>query len=143
MKIGTTFVLMVGVVLGMTSPAPSGEAQANVQGGEILNEQILKAMTDYVSANKRYGVLRVSDEQTGRIRKLEFIDVQNNVHKIAQGYYACANFKDRDSGESVDLDFDVVVKEGTAQVSQVLIHHVNGVERFTYDEQGNRVAVRQ
>jgi hypothetical protein len=158
MKIEVSLVLIAGMVLGMTtmgaaSSKGSGYEQkgssasgAEVKGSmqkEMPVEQILKTMADYIASNSPQGMLEVSDERTGQVRKLELISVHKDVHTIPQGYFACAEFKDMAAGELVDVDLDVQFKDGVPQVSQVLIHKVNGIKRYTYDEQGNRVSIEK
>lgn len=45
--------------------------------------------------------------------------------------YACVEFRERDSGRSLDLDFYVEEKDGRCSVSQIVLHRIDGKSRVT------------
>ena len=105
------------------------------------DEDIRNAMQNHVMSNLVDGSFQVLDPQTNKIRNLELVRVHERVGKTGNYYYSCADFKDKDSGESLDLDLDVEDKDGVLKVVDVRIHKVDGKERYTYDENDNRIPV--
>ncbi len=101
--------------------------------------EIRSAMKNHVLANYSGGTFQVKDPETGDVRKLQLIRVHERVGKTGDYYYSCADFKDTETGELLDLDLDVEDKDGRLRVVDVRIHKVKGVERYTYDENDNRI----
>ena len=85
------------------------------------------------------GTFDVADPETGKTRKLELIRVHDRVGKTGDYYYSCADFKDTETGQMLDLDLDVEDKAGNLSVVDVRIHKEDGKERYTYDENDNRI----
>jgi len=101
---------------------------------------IRKAMKDYVKEkSKATGTFDVSDPETGKTRRLKLLRVHERVGKSGDYYYSCADFKDTETGRMLDLDLDVEDQGGKLRVVDVRIHKVNGKERYTYDENDNRI----
>lgn len=113
---------------GKTAAAPS-------------SEDIRAAMKNYVEAETGYtgGYFEVTDPDIKKARRLSLVRVHERVGKTGDYYYSCADFKDEDSGEMLDLDLDVEDKEGVLSVVDVRIHKVEGHARYTYDEKDNRI----
>jgi len=106
-------------------------------------DAIREAMKDYVmDKSKATGTFDVVDPETGEIRKLELIRVHERVGKTGNYYYSCADFKDTTSGQMLDLDLDVANKDGKLSVVDVRIHKLEGKERYTYDENDNRIPLK-
>ncbi len=104
---------------------------------------IRSAMKDHVMAkSKASGVFDILDPQTGETRALELIRVHERVGKTGNYYYSCADFKDTKTGQMLDLDLDVEDKGGELSIVDVRIHKLDGKERYTYDENDNRVPVK-
>ena len=105
------------------------------------NEDIRGAMKSYVEAEsqKTGGNFEVSDPDTNKTRKLSLTRVHERVGKTGDYYYSCADFKDVDSGESLDLDLDVEDQNGQLKVVDVRVHKVSGQERYTYDANDQRI----
>lgn len=87
------------------------------------------------------GAFEVSDPQTGKLRRLKLLKVHERVGKTGGYFYSCADFKDMDSGQTLDLDLDVQSAGGKLDVKDVRIHKVDGKERYTYDADDNRAPV--
>ena len=144
---------------GTTAPAPAAKehggsaapataetkpATATTAGTEAKTpsaDDIRNAMKSYVESNLQDGTFNVPDEETGKPRKLRLIRVHERVGKTGSYYYSCADFKDTESDDLLDLDLDVEDQSGTLKVVDVRIHKVNGKERYTYDENDNRIPV--
>ena len=118
---------------GTTAEAPSAEKPA---ASEIRN-----TMKSHVLSSYNAGTFDVNDPETGKVRKLQLVRVHERVGKTGDYYYSCADFKDTESGELLDLDLDVEDQGGTLKVVDVRIHKVAGVERYTYDANDNRIAL--
>ena len=104
------------------------------------NDDVRKAAQDFVAEqSKESGTLSVFDPVVAKERKLSFEKIQEQVGKTTDYYFTCGDFKDTESGEMIDLDFDVESKDGQLSVVGVRIHKVGGKERFTYDTNNNRV----
>lgn len=105
-------------------------------------DAIRAAMKDYVAEeSKATGTFDIVDPETGKTRKLELIRVHERVGKTGDYYYSCADFKDTESGQLLDLDLDVEDKGGNLSVVDVRIHKLEGKERYTYDEHDNRIPI--
>lgn len=105
------------------------------------NEAIRHAMKSYVEAEsqKTGGNFEVLDPDINKTRRLSLIRVHERVGKTGDYYYSCADFKDVDSGELLDLDLDVEDQKGNLNVVDVRVHKVGGKERYTYDAHDNRI----
>ncbi|HAH21202.1 MAG TPA: hypothetical protein DCL49_09910, partial [Candidatus Omnitrophica bacterium] len=99
---------------------------------------------DYVlEKSKKTGTFDVHDPETGKTRKLSLVRVHERVGKTGEYYYSCADFTDTETGKLLDLDLDVEHKNGKLSVVDVRIHKVNGKERYTYDENDNRIPIME
>lgn len=121
-----------------------GGTAAHEHGGTSVPsaDDIRSAMQKYVTdQSKATGTFDVLDPETGAMRKLELIRVHDRVGKTGNYYYSCADFKDTETGQMLDLDLDVEDQGGTLSVADVRIHKLEGKERYTYDEHDNRIPV--
>lgn len=106
-------------------------------------DDIRQTIKDYIYENSNQDVFTVYDSKIDKERELSFIRVHERVGKTGNYYYACADFKDVESGELVDLDLDVQQKGNDLTVVDVRIHKVDGKPRYTYDENDNRIPVEE
>jgi hypothetical protein len=145
---------------GGTTTAPregSGTAapQAKEHGGttqehggqavkaEPSAEQIRQTIQSHVQGiAQKQGTFAIKDPVTGTTRKLEFVRVHDRVGKTGDLYYSCTDMRDTQTGELLDLDFDVKDENGKLSVVDQRIHKVAGQARYTYDEHDNRIPVR-
>jgi len=119
-----------------------GGAAQNEHGGTSAPsaDAIRAAMKNHVmDKSKATGTFDVVDPETGKTRKLELIRVHERVGKTGNYHYSCADFKDTESGQMLDLDLDVEDKGGKLSVVDVRVHKVEGKERYTYDANDNRI----
>lgn len=108
------------------------------------SDDIRNAMKAYVTEqSKETGVLSIFDPEVKKDRKLALQRVHERVGKTGDYYYSCADFKDTESGELLDLDLDVEDKDGVLGVVDVRIHKLEGKERYTYDEKDNRIPLKK
>ena len=118
-----------------------GQAAAPV---EPSAEQTRQAIEDYVQQIvDEDGAFTIDDDVTGTTRRLEFVRVHERVGKTGDLYYSCTDMRDADTGESLDLDFDVDVSGGELDVVDTRIHKVEGKARYTYDDHDQRIPVAQ
>jgi len=103
-------------------------------------KQIRQTIKSYVrGVAKKQGAFSIDDPMTGTTRQLEFVRVHERVGKTGSLYYSCTDMRDTQTGELLDLDFDVEATGEQLEVVDQRIHKVNGQARYTYDEQDNRV----
>lgn len=120
-----------------------GKEHGGAQISEPSADQIRAAMSNYVAEkSKKTGTFDIYDKEGGKDRKLSLVNVHERVGKTGNYYYSCADFKDTQSGEMLDLDLDVQNKDGELSVEDARIHKLNGKERYTYDANDNRIPVR-
>lgn len=112
---------------GGASSAPSADLIRAAMKNHVMGE------------SKASGTFDVVDPETGKTRKLELIRVHDRVGKTGTYYYSCADFKDTETGQMLDLDLDVQDKGGNLSVVDVRIHKLEGKERYTYDADDNRI----
>ena len=125
-----------------------GGAASHEHGGKTAKKP---AASDIRSAMKAYvkeksaetGSFEVYDDKIGRARRLKLLRIHKRVGKTGDYYYSCADFKDLDSGEKIDVDLDVQDKDGQLNVVDVRIHKVDAKERYTYDKNDNRIMVNE
>ena len=105
-------------------------------------EQIGQTIREYIAQiEEDEGAFTIEDEVTGKTRTLTLDRVHDQVGKADDLYYSCTDMKDKDSGETLDLDFDVESYDGELEVVDTRIHKVNGQPRCTYDGKDNRIPV--
>lgn len=122
----------------------TGKEHAGVKISEPSANDIRAAMKKYVEEKTaKSGAFEIFDSEAGKTRRLELIRVHERVGKTGSYYYSCADFKDIDSKEMFDLDLDVEAKDGKLSVREVRIHKVEGKERYTYDENDNRIPLKR
>lgn len=127
---------------GGTSPVM--KEHGGMQMAEPSKNDIHSAMRIYIDdKSAQSGALEVYDNVTGKTRRLELMRIHERVGKTGDYYYSCADFKDMDSGDMLDLDLDVENEDGKLGVVDVRIHKFNGKERYTYDANDNRIPVKE
>ncbi len=105
-------------------------------------EQIRQTIKSYVQGvAQENGAFPIKDPVTGTTRNLEFVRVHDRVGKTGSLYYSCTDMRDKQTGELLDLDFDVNATGEQLKVVDQRIHKVAGKARYTYDEHDNRVSV--
>jgi hypothetical protein len=142
-------VMLVGVLAWAYASEHGGTPMGTEDSGSAVEhpsaEEIRGAMKTLVDEkSKTLGAFEVRDQETGKVRRLELIKIHDQVVKRAKAggyYYSCADFKDLDTGETVDVDLEMENKDGALSVGDVSIHKVNGKARYTYDDNGNRIPV--
>lgn len=128
----TGMAMMLGVVTLLWSPALWAEPAA---------EELRQTIRNYIVRHQNsLGTFTVPDpREKGRLRTLELVRVHERVGKTGDYYYSCTDMRDVDTGDLLDLDFDVSDTNDKLKVVAVRIHKDNGKPRYTYDENDHLV----
>ena len=109
----------------------AGKEHAGAAVQAPSNDDIRSAMQNYVTdQSKATGTFEVMDSETGKTRKLNLERVHDRVGKTGDYYYSCADFRDTETGQLLDLALDVADNNGTLSVADVRIHKEEGKERY-------------
>ncbi len=130
--------LVALTVLAFTASEPVGLLAATPTP-EMLRDTIRKYVSSEEAAK---GSFSVFDSKLGVNRKLKLERVHERVGKTGVYYYSCADLKDIQTGDLLDLDFDVSDNNGALKVVDVRIHKDNGKPRYTYDNNSNMIPVK-
>jgi len=117
----------------------SGKEHGGTSAKKPAAADIRSAMKNHIVSNYVNGAFAISDPDTGTTRHLKLVRVHERVGKTGDYYYSCADFRDAKTNELLDLDIDISDNGGRLTVADVRIHKVNGKERYTYDENDNRI----
>ena len=118
------------------SNEPAGQTQEHAgQTAQVepSAEQLRQAIRDYIAqVEQDEGAFTIEDEATEGIRTLTLVQVHERVGKTGDLYYSCTDMRDVDTGELLDLDFDVEAKDGELNVVDERIHKVNDPVSYTH-----------
>ena len=128
------------------APAPHGTADTSAPMPPAPSAPSAQAIRAFIQQHiegqlNQGGTLTMQDHETGAARRLQFVRVHDRVGKTGGLYYSCTDMKDADTGELLDLDFDVQATGGHLAVVGTRIHKVSGKARYTYDANDNRVPI--
>lgn len=121
--------VLLAVVFGM-----GGALSASA---EPAPEELRQTIRDYIEWHEdALGAFTVPDPKGGwgKLRTLELVRVHERVGKSGDYYYSCTDMRDVESGDLLDLDFDISDSGGTLEVVAVRVHKENGTPRYTYSE---------
>jgi len=105
-------------------------------------ESLRQTIRDHIAhQEKLQGAFAIVDERNGELRQLELIRVHERVGKTGDYYYSCTDMKDVNSGDELDLDFDIADESGALSVVAIRIHKDNGQARYTYDDNDNMIPI--
>jgi hypothetical protein len=127
-----------------TPPAATKPSKARASGepsvpAESIRQRIEQHVQQQLGAD---GTFVMEDQETGLTRRLQFVRVHERVGKTgAFYYYSCADLRDVDTGELLDLDFDVMAMGDQLDVVDARIHKIDGRARYTYDSDDNRIPI--
>jgi len=133
--------LIIGLfVMGSTSIVLAGDGEKGSMKGsdhDLLMEtrkgDMQAAMVEYIKSNSVDEVFELKDETTGKTRKLSYLDLHDGVGMKDGKHYSCADFKDLDSGEMLDVDIYVDIINDDFKVVDAVIHKVDG-QKVSGDE---------
>jgi len=130
--------LFLGVLIGLFAMAilscrkQKESAEQPAKETKIEAAQVKEAIQTYIDGKTApAGTFAIEDQLENRTRELTFAYVHDSVHETEDGrYYACVDFTEAPA-DTLDLDFYVALDpNGKANVSDVVIHKVNGVSRL-------------
>ena len=116
--------------------------------GKSFQNEYEKVVKNYLSAEsiKTGGVFTIKDDAGSKEWKLKLLKVhKSKICLLQEGKtcFACADFKEVGGKNKLDLDFYANKSpEGKITIDKVLIHKVNGKQRFTYDANNNLIPVK-
>ncbi len=111
---------------------------------EPTAEELRQTIRDYIQGQEdRQGAFVIRDSRGNTLRELEFVRVHERVGKTGDYYYSCTDMRDVETGDLLDLDFDISDTGGMLEVVEIRIHKDNGQPRFTYDENDNIIPLDQ
>ncbi|MDP3919447.1 MAG: hypothetical protein Q8R76_01390 [Candidatus Omnitrophota bacterium] len=123
----TMAMMFSGAIQGMAGPAP---------------ESLRGTIRTYIAEQeKMQGAFGIVDNRTDTLRRLELVRVHERVGKTGDYYYSCTDMRDVLTGDELDLDFDIIDRDGALSVVSIRIHKDNGSPRYTYDENDNMIPV--
>ena len=103
-------------------------------------EEVRQVVSDYVlQVEQEEGAFTLDDEVSGVTRTLVLEQVRERVGKTGDFYSVCTEMRDSQTGDLLDLDFDLEASDEGLEIMDLRIHRVNDQPRYTYDEQGNRL----
>lgn len=117
-------------------------SQGSIAYAEPTAEALRQTIRDHIqNQEKLQGAFAIVDERSGDLRQLELVRVHERVGKTGNYYYSCTDMKDVQTGDLLDLDFDIEDQEEKLSVADIRFHKDNGIPRYTYDENDNMVPV--
>ena len=110
------------------TPVPANGATSPDNSPKVPTEsEISQAVQKYVLDNSRNsGTFEISDPQSGKTRKLNFMMVDGSAQQLGNIFRTTAKFQDLNSGEIVDADFDIQAIANQVNVINVGISKING-----------------
>ncbi len=120
-------------------------APAQVEAKVPTAEEIRSAIRTYIEEQSRITeTLDIFDPDTGGILNLSLENVHERVGKTGDYYYSCADLKEKNTSKMYDLDFDVEsAADGSLKVVDVRIHKEEGEARYTYDDNDQRIPLKE
>jgi hypothetical protein len=97
---------------------------AQKRGWEVMSAVERGALSAQARNN---GVFRLTDDKTGKVLDLEFIDTHQPIRQLDDSghYFACTDFRAVGSKDQVyDIDFWITDHDGTMTVEQTRVHKV-------------------
>ena len=129
----------------VTASSPTSEAlqaQSGANPATPSKEEIQRIVKDYVAQQtEETETFDIYDPLTEEVGELTLEQIRDEIGKTGEYYFVCADFKDVDTGDKLDVDFDIEDLVGQLTVVDSRIHKVNGVPRYTYDDKNNRMPV--
>ncbi len=115
----------LGAPVGFAEEAPAPKAAAGLSSATLT-----QLVQDYVKQIRdEEGDFSIEDEVTGNLRMLTLEQVGTQLTQEGDTTYLCAQMKDVDTGDSLDVDFGAAPIDGKPDIVDVRIHKVNGQVR--------------
>ncbi len=119
-----------------SNAAPQGEPQETGPSLQPVPAVQEPSISDFRYAIQKYaadasqsgGTFNFQDQSAGKVRKLVLIRVNGTMEKGARGYSMDADFSDIETGELVNLKFELFVLNNQVNVIGIQMNTVNGQE---------------
>lgn len=109
---------------------------------EPAPETLRQTIRGYIARQEELqGGFVIYDKDAGDFRQLELVQVHERVGKTGDYYYSCTDMEDKETGDLLDLDFDIKDRGGVLEVADIRFHKDNGIPRYTYDANDQRIPV--
>jgi len=130
------------ILISTLAVASEHEMVGKRYSGNIL-DLMHKTIEDYIHSEKqKTGLFNIYDHQENRLRRLQFMDLSDDV-QIGEGYlFAEADFRDSKTGESLVLHFYAHHYRGAVSVDGVHIVSVDEKERDMTHQKGSRMEMK-
>lgn len=142
---------VVFAALGTTAPAvaqehpehPTAEKKISV---DDLEKTIKEKIADKTKADG--GVFKLADNVLNKTWELELVRVhRDKLTRLEDGtYFACVDMTEKGGKDLVDVDFFLKDNDGKLAFSDMAVHKVNGVARYTWEKKDDhwvKVAVKK
>lgn len=127
-KISTSGPAAIASIMLLALIAGSAQAgnDASIKGD--LRTNIHKAMDAFVAHQRIDGRLNLYDPVDGKLLSLGSYELHSGIVKKGDFYVSCADFQNQE-GRVIDVDFLVLPNHGQLQVTQGIVHSVEGKKR--------------
>ncbi len=112
--------------LMLMAVAVSAADDPSIRG--TLRPQIWEIIDDYLVTQMPDGTMRLYDPIENRVLRLEITALPERVVRKGDFYVGSADCVDQD-GRKIDVNFLVLQTEKPMQVTQAIVHKIDGVER--------------
>ena len=123
------------------STTPRASAARASEEPAVPAERIRQRIEQHVQQLSSDGAFIMEDQETGSTRRLQFVRVHERVGKTGGLFYSCVDLRDVNTGELLDVDFDVMATGDQLEVVDARIHKVDGKARYTYDSDDTRIPI--
>ena len=105
-------------------PLNEGESQ---EAKEYTDEEVQIFIKEYLKRQTQFndGKLMLFDKDVGQMRNLELIKLSEEVRRLGVYMSSSSQFKDVDSGEVLDIDISVEIKNGKLSLQALRIRDVH------------------
>jgi hypothetical protein len=112
----------------MAMPVNSRDKEDSILGAVDLRPQIYATIDKYLLSQMPYGTMRLYDSSEDRVLRMEIRALDEDIIRKGEFYVNCLTFVDQD-GRKLDVDLLVPQNEEPLQVTQAVIHKIDGSER--------------
>jgi len=142
-------IIMLGIMICVAAPSSWAEEKGSMKGSgsehkgsgpgmhdlKVTKKDMQDVMKAYIDTNaaEHDGAFEIEDVQTGETRRLSFVAMHEKLSMAGTHHYSCADFKDLDSGEVVDVDIYVDMTDEGLKAMGAEIHKVDGEPRHIYE----------
>jgi hypothetical protein len=122
---GTTLSALAQYEQGSPKGSPMGEWNGFPGQSKLAIEDVQATIEEYIEvSSNEAGTFPLFDPRTGAPLKLKFIEFHNSIKKQNEVHTLCVDFQDADTGEIIDVDFNVIESGDALSVSGVRFHKI-------------------